>query len=697
MDPKSFDPRRSTGDRARQRLPALAAAVALLSACSSSGPTGASTPAPPPKPMRVGAAVADITPPPLGMATPASFATCDLTKYTGPRAFSFEEPYVDTAGTGKFAAGDAFCDANANGFHDGMYLGGGRGNNRVPTKVLDPLNARAVVFGTADGKRNVAMIVVDSLGILDPTVNKIVAGAKAARPGLNDVLVSSTHSESAPDPIGLWGPDQMTTGRNDYYADFLASQAVQAVGQAYDARVPARLRFAEGAQPDGFQPVWSSYPFVHDPSVMAMQGVRDDDPKKTIFTLANYGFHAEGYGYSNDPSLTLGISADWPAVTRGAFESKYGGVGVCLAGLIGTVETPAVYPGGGVPKAPVPPTLSPSAGYTVFAAPAGGMPLPAGTVEETTAIGNDIASSVTAAFDAAPNQWSQSTDVRSLAPPLCVTIENQNFVAGIALKILPTPAMCHGDKVHMLSAVAVLDVGDAQIAYAPGEVFPFTFDRSFLGPNDMPFPQEPMTPWVSAAMTGKYTFFAGLGEDMLGYIMPAGDFVGDPGEVTLEPWATYTKTHTHQNDRLGYTHGDDPESVGPNAAMPIAQALISAIQALDPGGAPNTTVSTGRFIDDKGRTSRSPFSGASFSGAVGVWVLPSGGTSFTPGTGSVYTLAGHASAGPLKATAAAGGFIDIHGLPQAAGYSVATRGVWLTGAAADAPPQRVFVDVYPGP
>jgi hypothetical protein len=33
-----------------------------------------------------------------------------------------------------------------------------------------------------------------------------------------------------------------------------------------------------------------------------------------------------------------------------------------------------------------------------------------------------------------------------------------------------------------------------------------------------------MTPWVSAAMTGKYTFFAGLGEDMLGYIMPAGDF-----------------------------------------------------------------------------------------------------------------------------------------------------------------------------
>jgi len=639
----------------------------------------------------VGAAVADITPPLLGVDTPASFAMCDLTMYTGARAYAFQEPYVDMAGTGAFAPGDPYCDANKNGFYDGMYLGGGAGTGRVPNKVLDPLSARAVVFGTADGQRTVAMVVVDSLGILDPTITKIVTPSKTARPGLTDVLVSSTHSESAPDPIGLWGPNQTTTGRNDYYADYLASEAVVAVENAYDAMVPARLRFAEAAQPDTFRPIWSSYPFVHDPSVMAMQGVRNDDPAVTIFTLENYGFHAEGYGYSMDPSLSSGLSADWPGVARSALESKYGGVGIGLAGLLGSVETPMVYPDGGVPGAPIAPTYTGS-GFTVFDAPAGATALGAGTVAETTAIGNDVAASVEAAFDAS-GHWSKTTDVRSLVVPVCIAIDNQNFVTGISLGIIPHPGQeCDGDSAHVQTAIAVLDVGDAQIAYAPGEVFPFTFDRSFLGPSDMPFPQEPMTPWVSAAMTGQYTFFAGLGEDMLGYLMPAGDFIGSPGEVTLQPWATYTMTHMNENDPFGFIHGDDPESVGPNAALPLAQAILGAVQMLDPVGAPGATVATGRFVDDMGHTSRSPFPGASFSGAMGVWVLPAGSTMFTAGTGSVYALAGHPTSGSLKVTATAGGFIDIHGLHEPSSYTFATRGVWLAG---DAPQARVFVDVYP--
>jgi hypothetical protein len=642
--------------------------------------------------MRVGAAVVDITPPALGAAMVPEMASCDLTMYSGSRAFAFEEPYTDVSGTGKFSVGDPFCDANHNGFRDGIYLGGGAGMGRIPTRVADPLDARAVVFGTADGARNVAIVVVDSLGILDPTVNEITSVAMSARKGLTGVLVSSTHSESAPDPIGIWGPAQTATGRNDYYATFLAGRAAQAVKDAYDAMAPARLRFAEGAQPAAFRPVWSSYPFAHDPSVMAMQAVRADDASKTIFTLANYGFHAEGYGYSKDPSLNLAISADWPAVARSALEAKYGGVGVCLAGLIGTVETPMVYAGSTVPSTPVA-TAYTGSGYSVFDAPAGAVALGAGTVEETTAIGNDVAASVMSAFDASPNQWSLGTDVRSVVSPVCVTVENQSFSQGIAFGIIVKPSkVCSGSTLRFEAPVAVLDVGDGQIAYAPGEVFPFTFDRSFLGPNDMPFPQEPMTPWVSAAMTGKYTFFAGLGEDMIGYIMPAGDFVGAQGEVTLEPWSTYTQTHTIEDDRFGYLHGDDPESLGPSAAMALAQSLVAAIKSLDPGGPANTTVAVGRFVDTMGRTSRAPFRSASFAGAIGVWVLPDGGTSFKPGTGSVYTLASHANPGSLKTSATAGGFIDIHGIAETT-YGVATRGVWLTGD----PRQRVFVDCYPGP
>ena len=57
----------------------------------------------------------------------------------------------------------------------------------------------------------------------------------------------------------------------------------------------------------------------------------------------------------------------------------------------------------------------------------------------------------------------------------------------------------------------------------PGEVFPFTYLRSFLGPDDMPNPQYPLPPWVVPHMHAPYRFVDGLAEDMLGYIFPRGN------------------------------------------------------------------------------------------------------------------------------------------------------------------------------
>ena len=86
-----------------------------------------------------------------------------------------------------------------------------------------------------------------------------------------------------------------------------------------------------------------------------------------------------------------------------------------------------------------------------------------------------------------------------------------------------------------------------QLAYSPGEVFPFTEIRGPIDEDQMPFPTDcweqatenyycgnplPMTPWISANMTKRYRFLVGLGEDMIGYLFPPGNFVGDDGEVS---------------------------------------------------------------------------------------------------------------------------------------------------------------------
>src|SRR5579871_3061055 len=93
--------------------------------------------------LRAGAAVADITPPAAGeVPPPPAFASCSPS-YDGPRRFAFEEPYIDQQGLGHFEPGDPYCDANGNGHYDGIYLGGGSGQDRVPTSILDPISAQA--------------------------------------------------------------------------------------------------------------------------------------------------------------------------------------------------------------------------------------------------------------------------------------------------------------------------------------------------------------------------------------------------------------------------------------------------------------------------------------------------------------------------------------------------------------------------
>src|SRR5207245_1012211 len=69
--------------------------------------------------------------------------------------------------------------------------------------------------------------------------------------------------------------------------------------------------------------------------------------------------------------------------------------------------------------------------------------------------------------------------------------------------------------------VGVVTIGLVQLAYSPGEVFPFTETRGAIDEALMPFPTNcyepqtedfycgsplPMTPWISAEMTRPYRF-----------------------------------------------------------------------------------------------------------------------------------------------------------------------------------------------
>jgi len=622
-----------------------------------------------------GAAVADITPPVWTAASDAAFipacgpsVSAIQQLWPGPRQYQFEEPYVDQYGTGRYAPGDPYCDANGNHRYEAPYIAGGSGQNHWPTSTDSPNPIRSEAVVVALGNKRIALVVLDSIGLFNTGMDLIRQAAKQLAPDVSQIFVSSTHDESAPDPIGLWGPDDsdlpshgaaptaLSSGVDEYYMSFLAQQTAAAIAQAERSLEPAVLKLAQAHQPGNVQSCWSSYPYIDDQQLPVLQALNSRSGQ-VIFTLVNAQTHAETYAFSGDPTLTTRFSSDWPGPMRDTLEAAYpGSVGIELAGLVGSVETPTVYepestqvlnvPG---PKHEAP--GNPNGCSTVYPEPATGTPV-ADPVQYLSAYGQSIAHAAIAAL-AARGQTITPTTLAGTDQAICLPVENNFFKAAFAAGLFPdrpaytdptclttaSPAGSGGaaDRLYIKSDVAVLTVGPAELVYSPGEVFPFTEIRGTTDEQQEPFPTDcyqpgsgstpddyycgtpfPMTPWISAMMTAPYHFMAGLGADMIGYLFPPGNFVGDQGETDQSPWADYQlATNRGATDRFGFHHSDDSESLGPHAGLAVTQAIASLL-----GGTPQPAhrVVPGLFVDASGKLSDSPFADPStgFGGAVGV-------------------------------------------------------------------------------
>jgi hypothetical protein len=159
----------------------------------------------------------------------------------------------------------------------------------------------------------------------------------------------------------------------------------------------------------------------------------------------------------------------------------------------------------------------------------------------------------------------------------------------------------------------------------PGEVFPFTYLRGFLGPADMPHPQYGLSPWVIRHMHAPFRFIDGLGEDMVGYIFPRGNGVGVPGENgnSIDPDST---------DRFGCGHSDDSEAASSQTGNIVGVALV---QVLDSHLGQPEAVARGRYVLPDRSLSRDPLGRPeikcgtdtqfNFAGrAVAVWIAHQG-------------------------------------------------------------------------
>ena len=801
-------------------LPSLTAGTTQLAATSSPG-------------FEVGAADADATPPALDTAQGQALDTAEFVPvcgtsesqiaavWSGKRLFAFTDPYVDLFGAGQYVPGDPYCDADGSGRYEAPYLAGGSGSNRWPTTSADPatnggkdlvdpvtgrtatpdpVDVRAAVFQVSG--RHVAVVSVDSIGAFDSTFQQIRTVVAKVDPDLapDAIFISSTHDESAPDPIGLWGPDisqepapvnqvngslptSVASGVDNAYMAFLVKQAAQAIVAADHTLQPAQLEVAQARMPSNTQSCWSSYPYV-DTNLVPVLQAKNSQTGLVILTLVNVGTHDETLGFSGNPAYTRMLSGDWSGVMAADLEAHYGGVGMEMAGLVGSVETPAVYPPltatgtqvqpvDGVyedaTSAPDPGLLPevpqvPGAFHGVPGNPTNGCssvyPEPVSSSGQqlkpiTDALDfQDVYAASVATEAAAALAGSATTVVPSTVEAqahwMCLELENEQFVAAFAAGLFPgrpayadpnctvgaslggnvvgpTPSTASATMhpptvpVYLETEVGVLTLGPIQMAYSPGEVFPFTEVGGPVVDSQMPFPTNcyqpdptnptdpaaadytcgtelPDTPMVSAAMTTPFRFLAGLGEDMIGYLFPPGNFVGSISETLESPWNLYEDTTTagqHGVDRFGHGHPDDSESAGPYVGLSVANALTSLLFQDGSGD----RVVPGLFVDAAKNHCDSPFPAdavtvgdaagswvtgcAGFTGAVGVVLVEPGGGSREldvgqNGVSGWATYFGTADSG-TPATPSSSAYP----------YSTATRGVIVNGA-------PLLIDVFSG-
>jgi len=607
-----------------------------------------------------GAARVDTAPPAFAPSQGTSaFGLCPAL-FDGPTPFALEEPYLDDNGNGVFDYGvDLWCDANANGRWDGIFISGGV-DHQAQT-VHDPLDVRALAI--SDGDKTIVLESVVAQGIFIQVIDRIRDRARELRPAITDVIVSANHNESSPDTIGIYGAPSVMgdfgarSGIDDYYIAFLVEQCAQAAAQAFDAMQPATLWAHTFATPASLVVDLSNnfpttddddQPAAIDPKIRLLQA--RDGAGSPIFTLMNLAAHNQEIGHSGNYPAQL--SSDWPGFFHNALEARMPGLAMFLVGDNGSEEDPTTVP-------PISADVDPDCSDSCYAqAQATGEAFAAAVASESSKLEPLAFGPIV--YDRAEFYVPIENNLFKAAARAGIFGDRPTYIAGIEIPL--------GQGTDLKTTVAVLDLGpDLQIIANPGEAFPALMLGSPWGIEDAGCPERPNPPVPTWHAHARFRFQAGLANDMIGYLIPAWGFSSEKGT-----YLTSCSNDGDNRDPAGHKHKLEDEGLGPTASNSVAGQLAAL---LDQRPDPTAVITQGRFVLADGSLTRKA------AGAVAI-VLQGGEVIALP---AVERFGDHAITH--------GGFMDYDGAAQL-DPDLTTRGM-LVRDASGAVSKRYYLDVYP--
>jgi hypothetical protein len=398
---------------------------------------------------------------------------------------------------------------------DPVFLAG-FGDNRAATGYNDRLWARGVVLDGAGGR--IAIVALDLVGYFNnevQTIRSLVDPASA----VDYVVVNSTHQHEGPDTLGIWGPDPFTSGVDPAYLDFVNDAVASCIDEAAANMQVARVKFATtdsvglslglDAEDDGdgvsdgkvlvdddlIAPATDGR--IVDSRLSIMQVTKRNPPHDVLSTLVSFASHPESLGSNN----TL-VTSDFPHYAREAIEASEGGTAIWVSGDLGVLQGPLDID-----------VLDPDTAQ----------PAVRRTFRWAEVHGSQLGERVVDAIPSMPGNPLATIDFGSVAP-VPVQLDNPYFRFFIALGVLPDllftggapdPSVgfpfpppfesipqALGEDLH--TEVGAFRINEASFAVVPTELDPQ------IG--------EVYRDHMAGA---EHTFIIGLGNDEIGYQLPA--------------------------------------------------------------------------------------------------------------------------------------------------------------------------------
>jgi hypothetical protein len=344
-----------------------------------------------------------------------------------------------------------------------VFLAGFEQNRRA-NGIHDDLYVRALALCTPG--RTLVLCALDLIGFFRPQVQEIIQRVNDHynEPNKPTILIASLHPHDGPDTMGLWGPDDRTSGVDPAYLAEVKDKIVATILAALaDSTIEAPVMKSACLRVPGLAKN-ARNPEILDDELTVLQFL--DTSGKPLASLFDFPCHPEVMWEHNTQ-----VSADYIGYLRQGVEEATGAACIFFAGALGGMMTPDVK-------------------EHSFA--------------EAEAIGRALATAGLEALEKAAGF--PVTEISIQKKEIQVKLTNILYKFAFRRKLLPDVRDRQG---RITSEVSLIKVGPAWFATIPGELLPK------LG---LALKAEMRA--AGAQVPGVIC----LANDELGYILPAEDF-----------------------------------------------------------------------------------------------------------------------------------------------------------------------------